>query len=63
MHLISSEKYDDILEALRPYSGNMFVTPKEVDMTIKRLAEIISDSLNIVLHPDIEFEDIKSMVF
>ncbi len=57
--LDKSEKYDLIQEILNPYTGNMFVTPKEVDAVIERLANIISNSINIALHPGINRDDIN----
>ncbi len=62
-HLCDEDKFDDILKALEPYSGNMFVTPKEVDSTIERLADIIANALNTVIHPAIDIEDLKSFSF
>ena len=41
----------------------MFVTPKEVDSTIERLADIIANALNTVIHPAIDIEDLKSFSF
>ena len=57
--LDKDEKYSLIYEILTPCDGNMFVTPKEVDAVIKRLANIISNGINIALHPDISKEDIN----
>ena len=57
--LKTQEKHALIQEALTPYAGNMFVTPKEVDAVIGRLAGIIANSLNIALHPGITQEDIN----
>jgi spore protease len=56
------EKYYVIAEALNPYAGNMFVTPKEVDSVIDRLANIISNAINIALHPGIGQEDINKYI-
>jgi len=47
------ERYNLITEILDPYAGNMFVTPKEVDAVIERLAKIIADGLNAALHPGV----------
>lgn len=58
-NLDTNEKYQLIQEILNPYVGNMFVTPKEVDAVIDRLAYIISNALNIALHPGIDIEDIN----
>lgn len=53
------EKYRLITELLTPYAGNMFVTPKEVDDVIDRLANIIGNSINISLHEGITTDDIN----
>ena len=47
-------RYELITEMLDPYAENMFVTPKEVDAVIERLATIIAEGLNIALHPGLE---------
>lgn len=57
--LEQEEKYQMIAEILGPYTGNMFVTPKEVDAVVDRLANIIANSINIALHPGITMEDIN----
>ena len=57
--LAGQEKYELIQAVLTPYAGNMFVTPKEVDAVIGRLAGIIANALNIALHPGITQEDIN----
>lgn len=62
-HICDEDKFDDILSALEPYSGNMFVTPKEVDAVIERLSDIIANALNMVLHPAIDIEDVKNFSF
>lgn len=58
-NLEEEEKYSVIKEILDPYEENMFVTPKEVDMIIERLSKIISDSLNLAIHPNISRDDIN----
>lgn len=55
----SDEKYSLILEILEPYTGNMFVTPKEVDSVIENLANIISNAVNIALQKKITLDDIN----
>lgn len=57
--LEGEEKYQMIADILGPYTGNMFVTPKEVDAVVDRLANIIANSINIALHPGITMEDIN----
>ena len=60
--LADEEKYHLITEILNPYTGNMFVTPKEVDSVIERLANIIANGINIALHPGIKMEDINRFI-
>ncbi|MDO5388589.1 MAG: GPR endopeptidase [Clostridia bacterium] len=57
------EKYSLIREVLDPYAENMFVTPKEVDAVMENLVNIISNSINIALHPGIEPNDINRYKF
>lgn len=61
-NLDKDEKYEIINNVLNPYTGNLFVTPKEIDATVERLAKIISNSLNIAFHPDIDFDDINRYI-
>ncbi|MBQ3568060.1 MAG: GPR endopeptidase [Anaerotignum sp.] len=58
-NLEQEEKYQLIADILGPYTGNMFVTPKEVDAVVDRLANIIANSINIAIHPGITMEDIN----
>ena len=57
------EKYQMIADILGPYTGNLFVTPKEVDAVVDRLANIIANGINIALHPGITMEDINKYTF
>lgn len=43
------EKYDLIRELIAPNLNGMFVTPKNVDETVKRISFTISESLNMLL--------------
>lgn len=43
-----SEKYVLIREILEPEIGNMYVTPKDIDETIKSLSYTLSEALNII---------------
>ena len=54
----TSERYGIITEIMEPYASNMFVTPKEVDAVITRLARIIANALNIALHSGITLADV-----
>ena len=40
----------------------MFVTPKEVDAVIDRLADIISNAINIAVHPALSVNDINKYI-
>jgi spore protease len=55
--LRDGEKYHLVKRLLA--AGNMFVTPKEVDETVDRLANIIANALNIALQPGMDLEDIN----
>jgi len=57
--LNEQEKYQLIREILNPYVGDLFVTPKEIDAVIDRLAYIISNAINIAFHPGIDLKDIN----
>ena len=56
------ERYTLINDLLTPYAENMFVTPKEVDAVIDRLADIISNAINIAIHPALTTDDINKYV-
>ena len=60
--LDKEEKYKIIDNILNPYTGNLFVTPKEVDAVIERLSKIIANAINIAMHPSINFEDINRYI-
>ncbi|MBR5468566.1 MAG: GPR endopeptidase [Firmicutes bacterium] len=53
------DKYGLICEMLGSQEANMFVTPKEVDLVIERLSGIISDAVNIAVHPGFSIEDTR----
>ncbi|GHU50752.1 germination protease [Clostridia bacterium] len=57
--LAQEERYHIIKQVLEPYAKNMFVTPKEVDAVIERLAGIVANALNIGLHTGITMEDVN----
>lgn len=56
------ERYNLINDLLTPYAENMFVTPKEVDSVIDRLADIISNAINIAVHPALTIDDINKYI-
>lgn len=45
----ATEKYQLIRELIAPHLNGMFVTPKDIDETIKRIGFTISEALNIAL--------------
>ncbi|WP_373898908.1 GPR endopeptidase [Haloimpatiens sp. FM7315] len=57
--LDKNEKFRLIQEVLEPYSENLMVTPKEVDMIIDSITKIIANGINIALQPALELEDIN----
>ena len=61
-NLNKEEKLNLINNILNPYTGNLFVTPKEVDAVIERLSKIIANAINIAMHPAIDFEDINRYI-
>lgn len=48
--LNDAEKYELIRELLSPNLNAMFVTPKDIDESVKRLSFTISEGLNIAFH-------------
>lgn len=56
-NLEDKEKRKLIYEVLAPLGHNLMVTPKEVDMFIEDMANIIASGLNAALHSDINQEN------
>ena len=54
--LNKNEKEALIYEVLKEEGLNMLVTPKDVDLDLKNLSEIISSSIDMAIHPIIERE-------
>ncbi|NMA91617.1 MAG: GPR endopeptidase [Firmicutes bacterium] len=46
-----------IREVLRPYVGNLMVTPKEIDTFIEDMAMTVAGGLNAALHPRVQSEE------
>lgn len=57
-----NDKYQLIQEVLRPYIGNLIVTPKEIDDIIERISKVIANGLNIALHQGITLNDVNRYV-
>ena len=47
--LDSAEKYQLIRELISPQLNGMFVTPKDIDETVKRISFTISEGINLAL--------------
>ena len=47
--LNAMEKYELIRELLSPQLNTMFVTPKDIDESVRKLSDTISEGLNIAL--------------
>ena len=44
----AAEKYELIKELIAPHLNGMFVTPKDIDETVKRISYTISEALNML---------------
>ena len=44
----SAEKYELVKELIAPHLNGMFVTPKDIDETIRRISYTISEALNLL---------------
>ena len=56
------DKYQLIQRVLEPYSGNLIVTPKEIDEVIERLAKVIANGINIAVHQGITLDDVNRYI-
>lgn len=57
-----TEKYQLIQEVLKPYIGDLIVTPKEVDEVVDRISKVIANGLNIALHQGITLNNMNRYV-
>ncbi len=48
------EKYALVRELLEPRFGPMFVTPKDIDETVKRLSFLIAEGINLALFGEVQ---------
>jgi len=53
--LTQEEKRQLLMEVLTPTGENLIVTPKTIDSEIEDLSRLVSNALNVTLHPNIEF--------
>lgn len=61
--LSDREKYALIKEVLFPLVGDLFVTPKDIDEVVEYLTNIISNGINIAVHPGITLQDINKYTY
>lgn len=54
------EKLKLIREILHPYVGNLIVTPKEVDLIMNDISNVVANGINLALHPGIGLNEINS---
>ncbi len=52
------QKQQIVQELLAPFMGSLIMTPKEIDVFIEDMAEVVAGGLNAALHPGIELADI-----
>lgn len=56
--IADEDKYSVIKEVLEPAHGAFVVTPKEIDMLVGTVSDIIANGINIAIHEGITLEDI-----
>ena len=42
----AAEKYELVKELISPHLNGMFVTPKDIDDTVRRISRIVCDAIN-----------------
>lgn len=50
------EKFGLVRELLEPQFGTMYVTPKDMDERIRRIGEMVAESVNLAVHSSIQSE-------
>ena len=55
-------KQSNLREKVSPRGSTMVVTPKEIDLLIERASRLLSLSINMALHTDIEVSDLLSLL-
>lgn len=67
LSMLTGQKEENIEDAAQRFasfsSGDMVVTPKEIDVIAEDCAKIIADGINLALHNDMSIEEINSFVF
>ncbi|MDR1467499.1 MAG: GPR endopeptidase [Oscillospiraceae bacterium] len=59
MDLSSQEEIEQIQEKINPQGACMMVTPRDIDVLIERASNLLSSSINLALHPNFDFKDLK----
>lgn len=60
--LEQTERYELVRESIKPAFGNFIVAPKEVDVIIEDISNVIANGINIALHKGIGLNDIDRYV-
>ncbi|HHX22920.1 MAG TPA: GPR endopeptidase [Thermoanaerobacterales bacterium] len=60
--LDKEEKYTLIREVMRPFVGQLVVTPKEIDTLIDNTARTLAGGINLALHPGIEYHEVSTFL-
>lgn len=58
----SDDKRDILRKALTKNAANLMVTPKDIDLVIKRAAKTVANGINLALHKDLTFAEIESYI-
>ena len=61
--LTDQEHYQLVKETLYPEISDLFVTPKEIDEIMEYLSSIISNGINIAVHPMMTLDDINKYTY
>lgn len=62
-NLSDEENYQLISETLPQELSSLFVTPKEIDSIMEYLASIVSNGINIAVHPCMTLDDINKYTY
>ena len=60
---MEQDHYQLVKESLGEEIKELFVTPKEIDEIIEYLSSIISNGINIAVHPCMTLEDINKYTY
>lgn len=56
------DKYSLIKEVLNPYTQNLVVTPKEIDLLIENISSIISRGINLAIQPNLTVDEMNQLI-